>query len=256
MTPYMDAVFSKQRQFNAQCMRSLEALLDMITKERERSYRGGLDRYAAWVEMGLKEELDSLQEEVLEQLPPDRSIIELGCGMGEFLVMAREKGREVLGVEEDPRLVRLCQENNARVVHSNVLDYLDAMSSKSMDAVFVMDMGERGSMQELLWMVTALADKIEREGILVALNHNPRSAWGVEEAFLDPSMLRMVHPETLDNLLRQAGFSEVEVNMVGEYSEDDLKKARAALGGLAELNQGDIADLLFAPSRYIVRARR
>ena len=60
MTPYMDALFAKQREFNAQTLRSMETFLEMIKRERERSYHGGLDRYTAWVEMGFKEDIGDL----------------------------------------------------------------------------------------------------------------------------------------------------------------------------------------------------
>lgn len=256
MTPYMNAVFSKQRQFNAQCMRSMEAFLDLIVKERERSYRGGLDRYAAWVEMDLKEELDSLLAEAVRRFPPERRILNLYCGTGDFLAAAAKEGREALGVEEDPRLVRMCQERNARVVQANPMDYLGAVPEKSLGAVFLPDMGERGDLRELLWIVTALGDRMEREGVVVALNHNPRSAWGVEEAFRDPSLLRMVHPEALSNLFGQAGFQDMEVTLVGEFPPEDAEKAYGAAGGLPESEYGEMAELLFAPRRYMLWARR
>jgi hypothetical protein len=136
------------------------------------------------------------------------------------------------------------------------MDYLDAVPPDSLPAVFVRDMGERGDMKDLLWMVSALADKMEREGEVVALNHNPRSAWGVEEAFQDPSLLRMVHPETLRGLFLQAGFKEVEIEMVGEFSGEEKEKVAAAAGGWPELEYGDLDELLFAPRRFMLQARR
>jgi len=256
MTPYMNAVFSKQRQFNAQCIRSMEAFLDLILKERERAYRGGLDRYTAWVEMELKEETDSLFREAARRFPEGKSILDLYCGMGDFLVAAAEEGREALGVEEDPRLVRICQDRRARVVRANPLDYLDAVPEGSLEAVFAADLGERGDLRELLWMVTALGDRLEREGVVVALNHNPRSARGVEEAFADPSLLRVLHPETLSALFRRAGFREVEVSPMGEFPSQERREALAAVQGLPEEEREEMASLLFAPRRYMLWARR
>jgi SAM-dependent methyltransferase len=256
MTPYMNAVFSKQRQFNAQCIRSMEAFLDLIMKERERSYRGGLDRYTAWVEMELREEMDSMLSEAAGRFPTGRRILDLHCGTGDFLAAAAREGREALGVEEDPRLVRICQERVRRVVQANPLDYLDAVPDGSLEEVFVADMGERGDLGELLWMVTALGDKLEREGTVVALNHNPRSARGVEEAFSDPSLLRVLHPETLSGLFGQAGFSEVEVSPMGEFPTRDMDRARTAMGSLPQPEQDEVTALLFAPRRYMLWARR
>jgi hypothetical protein len=85
MTPYMDALFAKQREFNAQTLRSMETFLEMIKRERERSYHGGLDRYTAWVEMGFKEDNGDLLREAARRFEEGQRIIQLNCGTGDFL---------------------------------------------------------------------------------------------------------------------------------------------------------------------------
>ena len=256
MTPYMNALFAKQREFNAQCLRSMEVFLEVIKKERERGYHGGLDRYEAWVEMGFGEDVGNLLREAARRFEEGRRIVNLCGGRGDFLAAAREEGREALGVEEDPRLVRMGQEKGLRVLQARPLDYLESQPLESLQAVFVQEMGERGDSRELLWMVTALADRLERGGKAVVLNHHPRSVLGVEEAFADPTLLRLVHPETMQNLLRYAGFREVEVSPCGDYSREEKQDWAARLGGGAALESGELAELLFAPRRYFLEARR
>lgn len=254
MTPYMDALFAKQREFNAQCLRSMDTFLEMIKRERERSYHGGLDRYTAWVEMGFKEDETELLREAAKAFDPERRIVDLYCGTGDFAAAAREEGREVLGVDDDPRLLRICQERDLRVLQARPLDYLESQPLESLAAVFVRDLGERDDSRELLWTVTALADRLERGGRAVACNHNPRSVLGVEEAFADPTLLRMVHPETMRSLFLSAGFREAEVTLIGEYSQKDRKAWGKKAG--AALESGDLAELLFSPRRYLLEARR
>jgi len=78
---------------------------------------------------------------------------------------------------------------------------------------------------------------------------------GVEEAFGDPTLLRLVHPETMRGLFERAGFREVEVSVTGEFTQAEKKGWKKKLGGVA-IESGDLAELLFAPRRYLLKARR
>lgn len=255
MTPYMDAVFEKQRQFNAQVLKALEVFREIIERERERGYKSGVDRYYAWVELGLGEDGGGHLSEAARRFPPEEEILHLWCGRGEFLEAAREEGRRALGVEEDPRLVRICQEKKLRVQQASPLDYLEAASVDSLPAIFLQDLGERGRLGDLLWILGALASRVEKTGSVVILNHYPRSVLGTEEAFGDPSLERLVHPQTMRALLLNAGFREVEITFLDHFREEERRAwmERLGCGGL-ELQ--DLEEALFAPRRYLVEARR
>lgn len=254
MTPYMDAVFEKQRRFNAQVLHALEVFREIIERERERRYRGGLDRYYAWVELGLGETVDDCLEEAATRFPPGRKIVNLWCGKGDFLEAAVRKGQEALGVEEDPRLVRICQERKLQVREASPLDFLEAVPVDSIPAVFLQDLGERGSLENLLWVLGALASRLEKDGLVVILNHHPRSMLGTEEAFTDPSLERLVHPETMRAFLHQAGFREVEVSFLDHFSDEEKKTWLDRLEVGLDLQRLEAA--LFAPRRYLLQARR
>ncbi len=255
MTPYMDAVFEKQRRFNAQVLKALEIFREIIERERERGYRSGVDRYYAWVELGLGEEARGHLAEAARRFPEDVEILNLWCGRGEFLEAAREEGRKALGVEEDSRLVRICQEKNLRVQHASSLDYLEAVPMNSLTAVFLQDLGERGSLGDLLWLVNALASRMVKSGVVVILNHYPQSVLGTEEAFKDPSLERILHPETLQALLHNAGFNEVEVSYLDHFTDKEKLDWLEKLGG-NDLVLQDLPQVLFAPRRYLIKACR
>ncbi|OFW58607.1 MAG: hypothetical protein A2W01_02645 [Candidatus Solincola sediminis] len=256
MTPYMDALFAKQREFNAQCLSSMDTFLEMIKRERESSYHGGLDRYTAWVEMGFTENNAGLLREACKKFQPEKRIINLYSGTGDFLAVAAGEKLDCLGVEEDPRLVKIGQEKNLRILQARPLDYLESQPLDSLESVFMQDLGERGDSRELLWTITALADRLEKGGEVKVLNHHPRSVLGVEEAFGDPTLMRLIHPETMESLFRHAGFREVESTLIGKYSQAEKKAWKKKLGEGASIDGGEPAELLFAPRRYLLEARR
>jgi hypothetical protein len=159
-------------------------------------------------------------------------------------------------VDEDARLIKIGQDKDLKILQAQTMDYLESQPLESLKAVFIQDMGERGDTSELLWMVTALADRMERDGKVVVLNHHPRSVLGVEEAFADPTLLRLVHHETMEGLFRQVGFREVMITIAGEFSPDEIKAWKEKMGGGQDLESGELAALLFAPRHYLLEARR
>ncbi len=255
MTPYMDAVFQKQREFNAQVVKSLDLFAEMIKRERERNYHGGMDRYTAWEELGLGESDIPGLGEALEVFPPGEEVVELYSGRGEFLEEASRQKRSAYGVEQDSRLVRICQKKGLKVLEADPLDWLEGQEADSLSSVFVRDLGERDELRHLLFLVGALGSRMERGGIVAVLNHHPRSVLGVEEAFQDPSILRLIHPETMAALFRQAGFERLEVRPLGRFDEAKRLDWAEKLSG-AGLDLGGLEDTLFAPPRYLLVARR
>lgn len=255
MTPYMDAVFEKQRQFNAQVLKTLQVFQEIIERERERGYRAGVDRYCAWVELGLGEEGGEYLAEAARMFPPGGEIVHLWCGKGDFLEAARKEGREACGVEEDPRLVHICQEKKLRVQQACCLDYLEAVPVDSLSAVFLQELGERGDLGDLLWLLSALASRVEKTGMVIILNHYPRSVLGTEEAFADPSVERLIHPETMHAFLRNAGFQEVEVAFLDHFDQEEQRSWLEKLGNEG-LELQDVREALFAPRRYLIQASR
>ncbi len=255
MTPYMEAVFDKQREFNMRVLEALKVFQEIIVRERERNYRAGVDRYYAWEELGLAEEDGEFLEEAARRFPPDKEIVHLWCGRGEFLEAARREGREALGVEEDPRLVRICQGKNLRVQQASSMDYLEGQPADSLPAVFLRDLGERGELGDLMWLLGVLASRLERDGVAVIVNHHPRSVLGTEEAFVDPSLVRLIHPETMEGLLKGAGFRDLRVTSLDGFSPDEEREWMERLGGMG-LELQDLRETLFAPRRYLVEARK
>lgn len=256
MTPYMEVVFAKQRDFNEKLVRSLEAIVEMLRVERERDYRGGVDRYSAWVEMGLRRCDEDLLGEAARRFGAGTRVVNVFAGTGDFLDAAGREGLRALGVEDDSRLVSISQKRRLEVQHIHPLDFLKACAVESLPAVFTEGLGERGDGRELLWTVNALADKVEREGKVVVLNHHPASFLGVEEAFRDPTVLRLVHPETLRQLFLAAGFREVTVEAVDGRETGAEAAAAKGLGIPEGEGAAALAQALLAPRYYLLEAGR
>ena len=81
-----------------------EPFLDKIDNQRlreiQRRYTGSSDRYAKYadVEHWLKINLPRVQDLELDRSPP-KQILDLGCGAGFFLFLAKQSGHKCLGLD-------------------------------------------------------------------------------------------------------------------------------------------------------------
>ena len=128
MTPYMEVVFAKQRAFNEKLVRSLEAMVEILRVERERDYRGGVDRYTAWVEMGLRRQEAGLLEEAARRFEPERQVVNLYAGTGDFLEAC---AREIGGLVFPPLYYGECREQ--ALMEANAADRDEIAAGMELD---------------------------------------------------------------------------------------------------------------------------
>jgi len=263
MRPYMEAVFQQQREFNRQLLQIVEQLNQLILRDRARNHPGQVDRREFLKRWGpdFEREVENLGE-VASLFQGGPEVVELGAGRGEFLEAARRVGLDAVGVEGDADLAAACQEKGLAVVLADPLEYLEQAPPKSIPAVFARELGERGPAQDLHYALTLLAGRLERGAPALFLNRRPSSFFGSEAAFRDPTVVRLVHPETMVFLLKQAGFAEASFRPYPGREDEGVRKAReAAAKALAKLEKeapgiGAAWEEFAAPSLYLVEARR
>ncbi len=263
MRPYMEAVFQQQREFNRQLLQIVEQLNQLILRDRARSHPGQVNRLEFLERWG--PDFDGSVEMLGEAASLFRGfsgLVELGAGRGEFLEAARRAGIEATGIEGDPDLAAACQERGLSVILADPLDYLEQAPPKSIPAVFARELGERGAAQDLHYALTLMAGRLEKGALAVFINRRPTSFFGAEAAFRDPTVMRLIHPETLVFLLKQAGFAGADFRPYPGGEEGKAQQAReAAAKALAELEKdapgiGAAWEEFTAPALYLVEARR
>ncbi len=260
MRLYLDQVFSPQSAFNRKMLEILENIREILVEERALNDYAAIDRlsyYESWGE-DFGAVCDRLRE-LVDLFPEGVEITNLYAGRGEFLSVCGERGRAVLGVEEDAVLVSRAREMGLRVEHLAPREFLEKTPQGGMRAAFIYEFGERMHPRELRRDVELLGEKLGKGAELVILNHYPRSFLGCEAAYRDPTILRLVHPETMQFLLARAHFHEVEITPRGDEDTGRLREEMESV--LAELEKArpgarGIADELLLPAFYLVEARR
>jgi 2-polyprenyl-3-methyl-5-hydroxy-6-metoxy-1,4-benzoquinol methylase len=189
-----------------------------------------------------------------------QTLVDLGCGRGEFLELMRADGICAIGIDSDADMVAYCRGKGLEAVHDDANRFLARQADESLGAIFSAQMAEHVSAAELARMLTLAARKLRPGGVLVVETLNPESIWVHYRWFwMDPTHTRLVHPQTLKFLLEAAGLSEVECHFLpppeGPLLIPPLPKDVA---GAEQFNRatGYLNQILFGSQEYFVVGTR
>lgn len=151
------------------------------------------------------------QRERMKMLFLDRqqpgSILDVGCGNGERLLLFRERGWQVQGQDVDPKALERARERDLEV-HIGILSELD-LPANSLDAVIIYHVIEHVS--DPLAVLKECHRLLRTGGCLALATPNIRSAGHrrFQSAWRDldpPRHLHLFSPEALRSTVHKAGF--------------------------------------------------
>ncbi len=199
-------------------------------------------------------------------------VLDLGCGRGEFLELLREQGIAARGIDTNPEMVARCVERGLDVTRADALGHLRGLPETSVGGLFSAQVVEHLEPRYLMRLLEAMHRVLRPGGRAVIETINPASWAAFFSAYLrDVTHRQPLHPDTLQHLLRAAGFVSVEVVYRSPVPEAgrlqripvDLTLAATPAGAaLCELagafnrNVDRLNGLMFAEQDYAVIATR
>jgi SAM-dependent methyltransferase len=190
-------------------------------------------------------------------------VLDVGCGRGEFLGLLRDAGIAARGVDGDADMVAFARGEGHDVEHADALDYLEGLEDGSFGGIFAGQVVEHLPPRQLVGLLDLARRKLRPGGLFVAETINPLSPIALRHYFADLTHAQPLVPETLELLVRQAGFSEVETRYLNEPaeserlravelpSEPEFDGARTTLAANVER----VNRILFGPLDYAILAR-
>ena len=139
-------------------------------------------------------------------------VLDLGCGRGEFLELLREQGIAARGIDTNAEMVARCVERGLAVTRSDALSHLRGLPEASVGGLFSAQVVEHLDPRYLMRLLEAMHRVLRPGGRAVVETINPASWTAFFSAYLrDVTHRQPLHPDTLQHLLRAAGFVSVEV---------------------------------------------
>jgi O-antigen chain-terminating methyltransferase len=172
---------------------------------------------------GSEEEIHHRMDRYLPDLQPKTPVLDLGCGRGELLLLLREAGVEAIGVEGDPALSEAARRRGLEIVEGDVLEVLKDLESESRGAVTAVHFFEHLTPAYLAAVLAEIRRVLRPGGLLIAECPNPHSLRvGASLYWQDPTHQRPLLPETLELMLRAAGFVFDRRELLHPFPSDQL----------------------------------
>jgi SAM-dependent methyltransferase len=217
--------------------------LDEFYLRLEEEFRGS--------EQTIKERLSAYLPVVDQAIAgPNPSIVDIGCGRGEWLGLLRDRGWNPLGIDRNSGMVRLCEDRGLRVLREDALTYLESLDSDSQDVVTAFHFIEHLPFETLLELLSEIFRVLKPSGVAILETPNPRNlSMGARYFYLDPTHRHPI-PSELGRLLAQTqGFEQVEIMELNPWPESHHVKP----GDSVEL-AGRFNEMFYGPQDYGVVA--
>jgi SAM-dependent methyltransferase len=172
---------------------------------------------------GSEDEIRHRMDRYLPDLKPKAPVLDLGCGRGELLLLLREAGVDATGVEGDPALAEAARRRGLEVVEGDVLEVVKDQESESRGAVTAVHLFEHLTSAKLIAVLAEIRRVLRPGGLLIAECPNPHSLRvGASLFWQDPTHQRPLLPETLELMLRAAGFVFDRRELLHPFPPDQL----------------------------------
>ena len=196
-----------------------DGIEDKIYKEFELNFRGS----STMITNRLKDRYSSLLNEQFERsegAPP--TLLDLGCGHGEFLDIASEIGFKTIGVDQSNEAIAICKGKGHRMILGDLLSALQSFQEGSIQFISFQHVIEHCPADYTIKVFDEAKRRLVEGGAFLVETPSLLSLWAsTRQFYLDPSHLRPVHPDYIQFIAGTCGFTYGEVKEFGKVEHPD-----------------------------------
>ena len=180
----------------------------------------------------------------------EMSILDLGCGRGEWIELLRDHHLVARGVDRNEVFVALCRARGLEVGHGDALAYLRSLPDACLGGVTAFHLIEHIPFELVLSLLDEIIRVLKPGGLLIAETPNPRNLQVAAHDFhLDPTHLKPLPQEMLRFFLHTKGFSICQLLELQPRPMPDGFHAGAS-------GPEWLTELFYGPRDYGIVARR
>jgi len=227
---------------------SLPQVQEILEPLEDWRYAGFENRFR-----GYEQEIKKQQVNYLSYFKKKGTVLDLGCGRGEFLELLDKNGIKGVGIDINDQMIDLCLEKGLDCQKGDILKKLGEYEDSSLSGIFSSQVIEHLPPSYLKRLLEVAYFKLVPSSYLVLETINPVSVFSlVQIYFLDLSHQKPIHPQAIQFLMESTGFEEVEIKYSSPIEEERLEDLPGADEVATILNQNidKLNKLLYAPSNY------
>jgi len=139
--------------------------------------------------------------------PPQGMWLDVGCGRGEWLALAREAGQEAMGIDSNPLLIAHCASLRLPAERGDALAYLAALPQESLALISAFHVLEHLPFHDSLACIEAAVRALKPGGLLILEMPNPANLTiGAHSFWNDPTHERPVPAQLAELVLEFCGL--------------------------------------------------
>jgi 2-polyprenyl-3-methyl-5-hydroxy-6-metoxy-1,4-benzoquinol methylase len=155
---------------------------------------------------GSTEEIKQRQQAYLDYFLTAESVLDLGCGRGEFVELLVERDVQVIGVDMNDDMVDFCKARGLPVTQGDLFEHLATQPDGALGGIFCSQVVEHLPADRVWKLIQLAAQKLKTDGILLLETINPHCLPAMNWFYLDPTHVRPYPPALLAFMCQQAGL--------------------------------------------------
>lgn len=153
-----------------------------------------------------------LNNYVLNKIILNSTILDLGCGRGEWLALLKENGYSPIGVDLNEKMALYCQMNDLNVISGDCIEYLNALPNNSVDLISGFQLIEHLSMMQISQLFTESARVLKSGGMIIFETPNAKNVEvSAYNFYVDPTHKHPLHEDLMEFLAKKKGFLYTEI---------------------------------------------
>jgi O-antigen chain-terminating methyltransferase len=156
--------------------------------------------------------------EILKDIYPGNTILDLGCGRGEWLEMMQSIGFNCIGIDHDEVKIAYCRDLGLNVKIGDVISFLESITAESVAIVSSFHLVEHIRFHNVKRLVKESLRILKPGGVLIMETPNPENIIvSTNNFYLDPTHVAPIPSALLSFLVEHEGF---ERNKILRLQED------------------------------------
>ncbi len=197
---------------------------------------------------GTEEYVQEKQRLYLPYFAGCREVLDIGCGRGEFLELAKEAGIPARGIDLSAESVALCRSKKLEAEVADLFVHLDSLPERTLGGIFCAQVIEHLPPARLPEMLRLACARLATGGVLAIETPNPEClAILASHFYLDPTHHHPVPPQLLSFYLEEFGMGAIEMHRLSPAVE-----SMPALKTLPD----DFREAFFGALDYAIIARK
>ena len=169
---------------------------------------------------GTEQLIKDRQKPYLKYFEGYQKVLDIGCGRGEFMEIAKAQNIATQGIDIDRDMVEFCKGKGLDVIHGDIFPFLLEMEDNSLDGVFSSQVIEHIPFLRLQKLIYLLQKKVKKGRKIVLETVNPLCPLALQHFYMDLTHIKPIFPDILTFIGESYDLKKVDVVFRTPIKED------------------------------------